>query len=72
MNIIKEQIIIEKLNFLKDKWNYNELSYNIYLPFKYVIDNPELSWNFNKLSYNSNITFEILYIILKYLGIIIN
>jgi hypothetical protein len=53
---IKEKIIFQKLDILKDKWNYNELSHNHYLPFKYVINNPNLQWNFIRFSYNPNIT----------------
>jgi hypothetical protein len=54
---IKEQIIIKKLDFLKDKWNYYQLSYNEKVPFKFILNNLELPWDFTNLSGNKKITF---------------
>jgi hypothetical protein len=58
MNFIKENIINEKLDILKDKWNYQNLSSNKYLPINYVLNNPNLQWNFIRFSYNPNITLQ--------------
>jgi hypothetical protein len=54
--VAEENIIIEKLDILKNKWNYKQLSNNKKIIFKYVIDNPELRWDYNILSSNPNIT----------------
>jgi hypothetical protein len=53
---IKENIIIKRLDILKNKLNYSFLSCNKYLPFNYVLKNPELPWDYYNLTYSKNIT----------------
>ena len=55
---LRETILCERIEKLKDKPIWYGLSYNPSITFQDVLKHPDVPWNWKGLSWNPSITFQ--------------